>query len=104
MVRSIWTESGISLPTLLRKSQSVRSGIALGSGLREGPAGALSGHLHASQRRRLEDLLAQNLGRLVFPLAALAGARFHVSLVTLVHVPSSALQRWLHGLRDGQEP
>src|SRR5439155_17860529 len=75
-----------SSETANRSGRASRSG----SGLGKGPAAAPSRNLHAGQGRGLEDLLAQDLGRLVLPFAALIRARVRIPLVTLFHVPSSS--------------
>src|SRR5439155_1904657 len=91
MVRSMCTESGMCRLTLLSNSQDVRSAMSQTSGglLAAGRArAALCRPFPARQRRGLEDLLAEDLGRLVFALASLSRIRLPNPLAALVHIAS----------------
>src|SRR5207302_10294169 len=75
------------------------------SGLREEVAlETLPADLPARECRGLEDLLAQDLRRLVRPLTALPCAPVPVALVTRLHGPSLRLPRVLKRLRYRHEP
>src|SRR6266480_1887151 len=91
MVRSMCTESVMRSLTLLSNSQDVRSAMSQTSGVLLAAArarAALGRPLSARQRRGLEDLLAEDLGWFVLPLAVLTRVRSAYPLAVLAHIAS----------------